>query len=171
MSAEDARVLFCLAAVDSPLLPYRWGGESPEEGGYDCSGRTCDRLTFVSRFYPSLYDGQRRTAATLRSFFLDRGCLPIINPRDLRPGCLTFHAQAGRPPHHVRVHLMTLPAFLGEHGLEEPVGPVACEYAGAGSEATTFRKALMRAAGFQLVASDRPNGDWWQALDPFQNLR
>lgn len=171
MSTSDARTLFCLAAVDSPLLPYRWGGESPEEGGYDCSGRVSDRLAFAARFYPDLYDGARRTAAGLRSYYLDRGCIPIEKPSNLVPGCLTFHAMTGKAPHHVRIHLVTLPLFHGEHGLEEAVGPVACEYGGAGSDATTFRKALMRGAGFQLVASDRPNGEWWGAIDPFAVLK
>jgi len=161
---EDCRALLCLfgARMAGHFL-YSWGGESSEEGGYDCSGMISTVLAQTCRFWPALYDGQRRTAQGLRDYFIARGCTELKgDPEQLRPGCLVFYARPGHAIHHVALHLCTVP--LG-------VGPVALEAGGGGSRTTSPREALLASAGVRLTASDQHGqGVTWTAVDPIEVL-
>jgi hypothetical protein len=162
-SIEDARVALCLDAWDRRGPVYLWGRR-------DCSKVVSDALASVARAWPTLYDGKRRTAAGLRDYYLERGCGPIDTPGLLKPGCLVFLARPQQRVHHVRLHLVTVPPAGLEGGLQE-VGPVSVEAGGGDSDNVTPRRSLMEGATVRVIASDRPGGGWWQALDPFEVMR
>jgi len=171
--AENARVfLLLLAARDLGEYLYAWGGETAEEGGFDCSGFVSEKLRLAARAYPLLYDGQRRTARGLfRYYYTHRGCREIREAGELRPGCIVFYRQPTAEIHHVAIHAMTVvDVALG--GKVSPVGPVAFEAGGAGSKATSPRSALLSSAGVRLTATDyHGRGVEWVAVDPFTLLR
>jgi hypothetical protein len=157
MSVDDARIAFCLEAQKRLGDLYRWGGESDAEGGVDCSGLVHACFLSIREDWPKLYDGIRRTAADLRSYFTDRGCVPIESAGALKPGCLVFLARPSQRIHHVRIHLYTSP--LDSHR--------AIEAGGGDSDNTTDKQSLWESACVRYVASHRPSGGWWGAVDPF----
>jgi hypothetical protein len=167
---DDARVfLVLMAARLVGDYVYAWGGDAPEEGGFDCSGFVCRALTQTARAWPELYDGERRTAAGLYGWYDEQGCPDFEDAGALRPGCLLFYRRPGRRIHHVALHAVTVPpVLLGERA--RPAGPIAFEAGGAGSGAVTPRAALERAAGIRLRASDHHPGAEWVAKDPFRLL-
>ena len=178
MRSIDARAaLVFLASRELGEHVYLWGGESTAEGGFDCSGWVSHCLTELSRAYPEIYDGGRRTAAGLEAFFGDRDCPMIVDVGDLRPGCLVFFMSAfsGSRVYHVKLHVANVPpiqanpAFGGAH-LKLPVGPLAIDSGGGGSRTTTPREALKQGAGIRLSASDHHGGATWFARDPFHLL-
>jgi hypothetical protein len=156
---DDARVLFLLlAARKVGSFLYAWGGESADEGGFDCSGFVSTCLTELRRHYPAIYDGQRRTADGLFEFYRTRSA-PIFALGDLRPGALAFYPREGRKT-HIAIHACRVPP-IGTHD----VGPIAFEAGGSGSAATSPRAALMAAATIRMTATDRR---LFVALDPFR---
>lgn len=157
----DTRVHFCKEAIDRIGSLYAWGGDDDDEGGFDCSGLFHDCAIATARYWPEFYDGSRRTAASVYDYFSKRGCKSIWQPAQLAPGCLVFcAANAEAKIHHMRIHLYTAPPL-------SRCGYVAVEAGGGDSDNTSARQSLMERATISLVASDRPNGRWWVALDPF----
>lgn len=170
MTVADARVLFILLAARkaSSQLLYAWGGEDIDEGGMDCSGLVSEVLRETARAYPSLYDGQRRTAEGIAGYYAGRGVArkpwDDVSPP---PGALCFF---GKPRiYHIKIHLCVVPDIELDAGLAE-VGPLAIDSGGAGSDATNPRTALLRAAGVRLSASDWHGQSRAQWLDPFETV-
>lgn len=171
----DARMYFVFLATR--LLGhhlYAWGGESDDEGGFDCSGLVSDCLIRTARAetWSQLYRGGRATASGLEAYYAGRGVEPITRAADLIPGALVFYVAAGAAPHHVAIHVATVPSmrYPSRPGEPLPFGPMAIEAAGAGSGATSPRAALLRSAGVRLSASDEHGGAAWRARDPFRLL-
>lgn len=168
MSSADARAGFLfLAGREVGGHLYLWGGESTDEGGFDCSGYVSTTLARAAKAWPALYDGRRRTAAGLYEYFVERGCQDIIELEELRPGCLAFYqSKTLAPIYHVAIHLATVPALETSAG-PLPFGPVAFEAGGGGSATTSPRAALTSNAQIRLSATDRHGSARWVALDPF----
>jgi len=172
----DARALFILLAARrlSQQSLYMWGGESHEEGGFDCSGTVSELCTELNRSFPGFYTGGRTTAAGIRNWYLAKGCDELIFgagglPGGTPPGSLVFFRLSGRSPHHVKVHLCTVPdTQLG--AVKLPVGPIAMDSGGGGSQTTSPREALRSAAGIRLSASDQHGSAMGLVLDPFKLL-
>lgn len=178
MSALDARVLFLMLAqqkVGGAL--YMWGGESNDEGGFDCSGYVCDTLIRTARAWPDLYGGGRLTAQGLYDYFAQRGDFNGPSLEGLLPGALAFYRRPGKRFHHVAIHVVTVPpiqlkAALGGGGQQlYPVGPIAFEAGGGGSRIDSPRDALQANAAVRLSDTDS-HGRGVEAvyLDPFANL-
>ncbi|SMF95817.1 Cell wall-associated hydrolase, NlpC family [Methylomagnum ishizawai] len=72
--------------------PYVWGGESMEEGGFDCSG-------FVQHVYRRHGVRLPRTARQMAE------ALPPLDRRDKRPGDLLFFNTTGEPYSHVGIYI------------------------------------------------------------------
>lgn len=156
--ADNARAMLAVLALDVIGWPYIWGGESEEEGGFDCSGFVSDRLKLVAQAFPDLYDGGRRTARGLFSHFTNRsGVVMFSRQEELVPGSIIFYRRGDRPIHHVAIHL-----FDGGDG----VGPIAIEAGGAGSSSPDVRQAMLRSASVRLTATDsHGSGVRWIGLD------
>ncbi len=71
---------------------YVWGGESPAEGGFDCSG-------FVQYVYGRYGIRLPRTARQMAE------ALPPLDNRDKRPGDLVFFNTTGEPYSHVGIYI------------------------------------------------------------------
>jgi cell wall-associated NlpC family hydrolase len=83
-----------VAAAEAQLgWPYVWGGESPAEGGFDCSGLVAYAFAAAGAPLPG-----RPTAAGLWAM-----AQPIAAPA-LQPGDLTFAGAASGAPYHVAVY-------------------------------------------------------------------
>jgi hypothetical protein len=148
---SDIRTLFILlASRDVGQHLYKWGGESSIEGGYDCSGYVCDKLTELSRFIPEVYDGERRTASGLLNYLNKVSSVPSL---DWEPGTIVFYGTADQLSHgqasHVAIHAFYAKSF---NGME--VGNVGFEAGGAGSNAVSPRAALVSNATIRMTASD-----------------
>ena len=163
---QDARSYLVLYATRLLGRPYMWGGESEAEGGDDCSGFVHEVLVALARHWPDLYDGERRSAAGLFGYFVNRGVATKGRVPDLVPGMAVFwHKQDAIV--HVRLHLATLPPMtaVGDHDLL-PVGPVGIESSGGGPDVTSPRAALKATAGVRFCATDTYRGGTaWVALD------
>ncbi len=166
-TAADARSLAVVLASRMVGNLYSWGGESLQEGGFDCSGFVGEVLTQTAAAWPQLYDGRRRTARGLYLHFKEHGVPDITRVGDLLPGAVVFYRRPGKPIHHVAFHVATVPAVRLEDGANE-VGPLAFEAGGSGSKATTPRAALLASAGVRMSASDyHGQGVEWVGKDPF----
>ena len=162
-NARAAVILYGARLVGDYL--YAWGGDGSTEGGYDCSGYVCRVLTDAARSWPTLYDGQRRTAQGLADYYggTGRGLAAVATVDALRPGMVVFYRRPGASIHHVALHAVTLPPLGGK----VEVGPVGFEAGGSGSAATSPRAALLASATVRLTASDyHGQGAEWFALDP-----
>lgn len=171
-SEIDARVfLILMAARMVGDYLYSWGGETADEGGFDCSGFASVALMQASRAWPQLYEGSRQTAAGLYTYFDQRGCPDIQSVEDLMPGCLVFYHRPGKRIHHVAIHVTNVPSItLKSQQLQ--VGPIAFESGGTGSSATSPRAALLLSAGVRVTASDHHGtGVEWVGKDPFILLK
>jgi len=159
MSALDARAFTVLDAARQLGEPYIWGGESLQEGGFDCSGFICHVLAGVGSVWPQVKVG-RLTAEGLYRHFSGLGCKDITEETDLLPGCLVFFSQDKFSRiYHVKLHIAT--------GV---FGPLAIDAGGAGSNSPTLKAALRHAAGVRMSASTYHGGAFWRALDPFSLL-
>jgi hypothetical protein len=169
----DARVALCvLAARESGDHLYIWGGDSADEGGFDCSGFVCDLLMRANRLIPGIYYGGRTTAHTLHEYY-DALRVPDVDDVDeLQPGSILFYRRRGEGRYfHTALHICNLDEFGLINGDTAPIGPIAIESGGAGSFATSPREALKVSAGVRMTASDiHGKGVAWVAKDPFSLL-
>lgn len=82
LSACTPQITVVQAARDQIGMPYRNGGESPAEGGFDCSGLT--------------YFAWREAGVTLpRSSSAQYTWAQKIKKADLQPGDLVFYSSSG----------------------------------------------------------------------------
>ena len=170
----DARVfLLLMAARKVGNYLYAWGGESADEGGFDCSGFVSISLMETARAWPQLYDGGRQTAAGLYHYYHGKNCPDITRTQDLKPACLLFYRNPSGSIFHVAIHAADVPALTEKDEQSGKVrsvevGPIAFEAGGAGSTATSPREALKRNAGIRVSASDAHTvNNTWVAKDPF----
>jgi len=173
MKIVDARVAFCvMAARESGDHLYIWGGESNDEGGFDCSGFACDLLMRANHLWPGIYQGGRTTAHRLRDYYDALDVPDIDKVEDLMPGSLVFYYRPPQPRmFHVALHIANLDEFVMRNGNTAPIGPIAIESGGAGSASTSPREALRVSAGVRMTASDsHGRGVRWVAKDPFSLL-
>ena len=173
MNVIAARVALCvLASRESGDHLYIWGGDSADEGGFDCSGFVCDLLMRANRLMPGIYLGGRTTAHMIHTYY-DKLGVPDINDVDeLEPGMILFYRMGGEARFfHTALHIFTLDEFGLVNGDTAPIGPVAIESGGAGSFSTSPREALKASAGVRMTASDvHGRGVEWVAKDPFSLL-
>jgi hypothetical protein len=107
---DDSR-LACLIACDCLMMPYIWGGDSPEDGGMDCSGFFGHALKTVGRLPPD-FD------TTAQGYFDRYKQYAVIEPYR---GCGAFYGKNG----HSITHVMLI------------VSPRACIGAVRGNKWTT----------------------------------
>jgi cell wall-associated NlpC family hydrolase len=103
-------------ARDSPWLPYLFGGTSPEDGGFDCSGAMYFVLRKAGLEPP-------RTSAAQYGWLKDSGRLREISPgaadlddpslAKLRPGDLLFWGGTYLPTDGRTVNITHIALFLG----------------------------------------------------------
>ena len=177
-SITDARVfLIMMGARKVGNSLYAWGGETENEGGYDCSGFVSHVLTETNRAWPGFYTGGRQTAKGIYTHFDKLGCPDIESVKDLKPGCVVFYFSKGKTAKsatHVALHVANVPEIhirRGNSALTAAVGPVAFEAGGAGSKATSPRAALQKSATIRVTATDSHGGQSWVAKDPFSHLQ
>lgn len=72
--------------------PYRWGGESPSEGGFDCSG-------LVYYVFHKLGIHVPRTA------MMQAQALPKVDMEHRKPGDLVFFTTEDKPFNHVGIYV------------------------------------------------------------------
>jgi hypothetical protein len=171
MNIVDARVALCvLAARESGDHLYIWGGESSDESGFDCSGFVCDLLMRANHLWPGIYTGRRTTAHGLYEHYNDASDIDKLE--DLAPGSIMFYRRDIESRiFHVALHICDLDKFTLISGRTVPIGPIAIESGGAGSQSTTPREALRASAGVRMTASDsHGRGIKWVAKDPFSLL-
>ena len=162
----NARVFFLLMAarlVGDYL--YAWGGDEPDEGGYDCSGFASTVLTQSARAWP-LYDNKRRSAHELFVYFDQKGCPDITDAAQFTPGCLVFYRTPGQDFSHVAIHATSVPQIALNGDMKE-VGPLGFEAGGGGQGSDSPRAALRASAGIRLTATDHHGSQEFVAKDPF----
>lgn len=103
-------------AADSPWLPYRFGGSSPADGGFDCSGAMFFVMTQAGLQPP-------RTSANQFLWIKDNNRLIEITPEvkaledpkmaKLRPGDLLFWGGTYAPSDGRTVNITHVALFLG----------------------------------------------------------
>jgi cell wall-associated NlpC family hydrolase len=103
-------------ARDSPWLPYKFGGSSPLDGGFDCSGAIWHVLQKAGLDPP-------RTSAAQFSWVADRGMLHKVpagvvdldhpSMAALRPGDLLFWSGTYQPGDSRVVNITHVAIFLG----------------------------------------------------------
>ena len=116
---EDRKKLIRKAisvAVDSPWLPYQFGGSSPKDGGFDCSGAMYFVMTQAGLAPPRTSANQflwiksekrlREVAASVTS--LDEPAM-----KALRPGDLLFWGSTYQPTDGRLVNVTHVALFLG----------------------------------------------------------
>jgi hypothetical protein len=169
----DARVALCvLAARESGDHLYIWGGESSDEGGFDCSGFVCDLLMRANHLWPGIYTSGRTTAHSLYEYYSRKSVYDITDVDNLVPGSIVFYRRSLESRiFHVALHVFNLDEFILSNGRTVPIGPMAIESGGAGSYSKTPRDALRASAGVRMTASDY-HGEHvkWVAKDPFTLL-
>jgi hypothetical protein len=173
----DARAfLILMGARKVGNYLYAWGGDAGEEPGLDCSGFVTSILADTNRAWPGLYTGGRTTAKALYKWFDDRGLPDIEKTEDLTPGSIVFYHNKSKTPasiFHVALHVTNAPDIRLKQGLNNtfvsmPVGPIAFEAGGSGSDAIHPRAALIKSATVRITASDEHGRDVkWVAKDPF----
>ena len=82
------------AALEQVGWPYLWGGDSPSEGGFDCSGLVDYAYARAGMALPG-----RPTAAVLWQMSA------AVGPRHLKPGDLAFLYTRTRAPFHVALYV------------------------------------------------------------------
>ena len=87
-----ARVI--TAALEQVGWPYLWGGDSPSEGGFDCSGLVDYAYAHARMALPG-----RPTAAVLWQMSA------AVGPKHLKPGDLAFLYTRTRAPFHVALYV------------------------------------------------------------------
>ncbi len=173
MKEIDARVALCvLASRESGDHLYIWGGESADEGGFDCSGFSCDLLMRANRIWPGIYMGRRTTADGLYNYYDDQEVPDVTRVDDLLPAMLLFYRRRmSSRCFHTAIHVCNLDEYTLVTGQTAPIGPIAIESGGAGSAASSPRDALRASAGVRMTASDyHGSGVEWVAKDPFSLL-
>lgn len=103
-------------AKDSPWLPYKFGGSSPKDGGFDCSGAMFYVMQLVDIDLP-------RTSAAQFLWLKEAGRLHEISPdvrdlddkamEDLVPGDLLFWGGTYSPTDGRKVNVTHVALFLG----------------------------------------------------------
>jgi len=153
----DARAAFCGAAMTVHRMPYRWGGETLEEGGFDCSGLVCWDFDVLARLGWSMFaDVGRRTAHGLRDHFQDR----FVSASELKPGALTFFENSAGRVYHVKIFLAQLPSGYR----------VAIDAGGGGSKTDSFEAAIEQGAFVRLSNAVTHGRGRFSAVDPFAFL-
>jgi len=82
------------AALEQVGWPYLWGGDSPSEGGFDCSGLVDYAYAHAGMALPG-----RPTAAVLWQMSA------AVGPKHLKPGDLAFLYTRTRAPFHVALYV------------------------------------------------------------------
>ncbi len=103
-------------ARDSPWLPYRFGGSSPEEGGFDCSGAMCFVLRKAGLEPPRTSAEQYqwlKDAGRLREIPADARELDDASMAKLRPGDLLFWGGTYVPTDGREVKVTHVAIYLG----------------------------------------------------------
>lgn len=155
MSRADHARAWALSHLTERLgQVYVWGDR-------DCSKIACDFMTEAARVgWVDLYDGMRRNAAALDAYLHLRGCMRYSTVPELRPGMLVFYArdEPESKPHHVAIHVATLPSGV----------PECIEAGGAGSKADSYEHALRESGSVRRSDSNYHGaGVLWWARDPF----
>ena len=167
LNQVNARVFFLLMAARLVgNYVYAWGGEEPDEGGYDCSGFATTILTETARAWPPVYDNVRRNPHELFTYLDHQGCPDITDSRLFTPGCIVFYRTRGHDFTHVTIHATTVP-MISLNGQMKEVGPLGFEAGGGGEQTDSPRAALRASAGIRLTATDHHGSQEWVAKDPF----
>lgn len=103
-------------AVDSPWLPYRFGGSSPADGGFDCSGAMFYVLTQAGLEPPRTSASQflwLKESKRLLEITVDVKSLDDPKMAKLRPGDLLFWGGTYAPVDDRKVNITHVALFLG----------------------------------------------------------
>jgi len=165
----NARVFFLLVATRVVADDrYAVSGEGQDERGSDGNGFALTALAHTARAWPTLYDGDRRSAHDLYWYYEERGCPDITDARRLTPGCLVFFrtpADAGTF-RHIAIHATTVP-MVSLHGEMIEIGPLGFEAGPNGTDTDSPRRAWLQSAGIRLTATGPHSNTEFVAKDPF----
>jgi cell wall-associated NlpC family hydrolase len=103
------------AALEQVGWPYLWGGDSPSEGGFDCSGLVDYAYAHAGMALPG-----RPTAAVLWQMSA------AVGPKHLKPGDLAFLYTRTRAPFHVALYVGAGLVVVAPHtGADVQIEPVS----------------------------------------------